>query len=223
MALINCPECGKEISDQSVACTNCGCPMNIILDRIEEETNKPLMIYACNRCGKIIWNKKVECYKGKYCNECNHVNAKHQLVELPITCEEFESKLYQRDPNDHRAESYRKHSQSIIEVNKEYYEKYVKNWNSLNKNCLQYDLNIESLYHNNEGPAHDVVHMQVQQQFIDKKVEAKKTNQPKCPICGSTNVKKISATSKVLGASMFGLFSKTARSQFECKSCGYKF
>lgn len=44
---------------------------------------------------------------------------------------------------------------------------------------------------------------------------------PKCPTCGSTRVKKISTTSKVAGAAMFGLFSKTARSQFRCKQCGY--
>ena len=48
------------------------------------------------------------------------------------------------------------------------------------------------------------------------------SNIPKCPTCGSTNIKKISATSKVVGAGLFGLFSKTARSQFECKDCGYK-
>lgn len=27
MALINCPECGKQISDKAVSCPNCGCPM----------------------------------------------------------------------------------------------------------------------------------------------------------------------------------------------------
>lgn len=26
MALIKCPECGKEISDKASACPNCGCP-----------------------------------------------------------------------------------------------------------------------------------------------------------------------------------------------------
>lgn len=30
MALINCPECGKEISDKSEKCINCGCPINNI-------------------------------------------------------------------------------------------------------------------------------------------------------------------------------------------------
>ena len=28
MAMINCPECGKEISDKAAACPNCGCPIN---------------------------------------------------------------------------------------------------------------------------------------------------------------------------------------------------
>lgn len=45
---------------------------------------------------------------------------------------------------------------------------------------------------------------------------------PKCPNCGSTRIKKISTTSKIAGAAMFGLFSKTARSQFKCEQCGYK-
>ena len=47
-------------------------------------------------------------------------------------------------------------------------------------------------------------------------------NIPKCPTCNSTDIKKISAMSKVAGATMFGLFSKTARSQFCCNNCGYK-
>lgn len=47
-------------------------------------------------------------------------------------------------------------------------------------------------------------------------------NKPKCPTCSSTSVKKISTMSKVAGATMFGLFSKTARSQFKCENCGYK-
>lgn len=27
MALITCPECGKEISDKAGICPNCGCPI----------------------------------------------------------------------------------------------------------------------------------------------------------------------------------------------------
>lgn len=47
-------------------------------------------------------------------------------------------------------------------------------------------------------------------------------NIPRCPTCNSTNIKKISAVSKAGGMFMFGIFSKTAKSQFQCEDCGYK-
>lgn len=37
MALINCPECEKEISDKAVSCPNCGCPINEQSSSSEEE------------------------------------------------------------------------------------------------------------------------------------------------------------------------------------------
>lgn len=52
--------------------------------------------------------------------------------------------------------------------------------------------------------------------------ERQEKNKPKCPTCGSTNISKISATNKAIGAIGFGLLSKTARSQFKCNKCGYK-
>lgn len=48
-------------------------------------------------------------------------------------------------------------------------------------------------------------------------------NIPRCPTCNSTNIKKISSLSRAAHGYAFGLFSKTARSQFECRNCGYKF
>lgn len=58
--------------------------------------------------------------------------------------------------------------------------------------------------------------------FIQKINSNSNSNTPKCPTCGSTKISKISVTSKVAGAAMFGFFSKTAKSQFRCSNCGYK-
>lgn len=66
---------------------------------------------------------------------------------------------------------------------------------------------------------------QIQQRKIEairQQQECDKQNLPKCPTCSSTNIEKISSLDKAAGAVMFGLFSKTARSQFKCKNCGYK-
>lgn len=48
-------------------------------------------------------------------------------------------------------------------------------------------------------------------------------NSPKCPICGSTNLEKISDLKRATHWLAFGLFSQTAKSQFRCKKCDYKF
>ena len=45
---------------------------------------------------------------------------------------------------------------------------------------------------------------------------------PRCPTCSSTNIKKISELRRGVHAAAWGLLSTTARSQFECKNCGYK-
>lgn len=45
MSLINCPECGKEISDKSDKCINCGFPI-----RNEEHTTEKENYVFCNNC-----------------------------------------------------------------------------------------------------------------------------------------------------------------------------
>lgn len=78
MALINCPECGKEISERALACPNCGCPIaNVekkeeqIVEKIVVESQpqkasvqKPMYVFTCDHekkklgiecsgCGKV--------------------------------------------------------------------------------------------------------------------------------------------------------------------------
>lgn len=48
------------------------------------------------------------------------------------------------------------------------------------------------------------------------------SNIPKCPTCSSTNLKKISATSKVVNTAMFGIFGTKRYRQFHCNNCGYE-
>lgn len=45
---------------------------------------------------------------------------------------------------------------------------------------------------------------------------------PKCPTCGSSIISKVSQTRRSLNAWAFGINNPTARAQFECKNCGYK-
>ena len=56
----------------------------------------------------------------------------------------------------------------------------------------------------------------------DREEEIKRNNIPKCPTCNSTNIEKISLSSKVVGGALFGLFSSNVRNTMHCKNCGYK-
>lgn len=50
MALINCPECGKEISDQASSCPNCGVTINSNTSQpIDTNMNKGSI--KCPKCG----------------------------------------------------------------------------------------------------------------------------------------------------------------------------
>lgn len=49
--------------------------------------------------------------------------------------------------------------------------------------------------------------------------KAKEANLPKCPICGSTNLKKLSFTNKAISVGVFGLLSNKINKTWECKNC----
>lgn len=48
-------------------------------------------------------------------------------------------------------------------------------------------------------------------------------NIPKCPTCGSINIKRISGTKRWLTTGLFGLASSDIGKTMVCKNCGYKF
>ena len=46
-------------------------------------------------------------------------------------------------------------------------------------------------------------------------------NEPKCPTCGSTNIKKMGGIERGASIAAFGLFSKKINKTFKCSNCGY--
>lgn len=63
MALINCKECGKEISDMAIACVHCGCPVKVEENKIickECGIEKSDDSSICKNCGCPIDNSKVQ-------------------------------------------------------------------------------------------------------------------------------------------------------------------
>lgn len=53
--------------------------------------------------------------------------------------------------------------------------------------------------------------------------ETIRANIPRCPVCGSQDIKRISSLRRYINLQTAGLHSDTLNKQMECKSCGYKF
>lgn len=46
-------------------------------------------------------------------------------------------------------------------------------------------------------------------------------NMPKCPTCGSTNIRKMGGVERGASIAAFGIFSKKINKTFKCGNCGY--
>ena len=71
MALIKCPECGKEISDKASACINCGFPLAAMQTESVEEKNKKEVIYydLLEARLKMVFNNGIEDGAEGICND----------------------------------------------------------------------------------------------------------------------------------------------------------
>lgn len=56
---------------------------------------------------------------------------------------------------------------------------------------------------------------------VQQESATQQQNVPKCPTCGSTNIKKISAGSRWLSTGLFGISSSKMGKSMECRNCGY--
>lgn len=91
-------------------------------------------------------------------------------------------------------------------VHDKFKENVIKSSPNFDQEC--WDRRVEMIYnHNNELLRNDKV---------------KQTNVPKCPTCKSTNIKRVSGTSKAISVAMFGFLSQKVKKQFHCDNCGYE-
>lgn len=63
--------------------------------------------------------------------------------------------------------------------------------------------------------------------LLDNKIQSTQqqtctqVNIPKCPTCGSTNIRKIKAGERTASIIGFGIFSRKANKTWKCENCGH--
>lgn len=74
--LINCPECGKEVSDKTEQCIHCGFPFN---KKKNIEDN-----YVCPDCGNTTYRKRENAYEVYlFCSKCSHCTVLETKAKSP--------------------------------------------------------------------------------------------------------------------------------------------
>lgn len=154
MALIKCPECGKDVSDMADVCIHCGYPIQKRLRQTETTCKIGNIEYDLSGALSLMKNKeKVSAVR--LVREITGVGLK----EAKDICDTIEATGM---------------------VPKEY-------------TCMQ----SVSITHSSAVLPH-------------------------CPTCGSTNIEKITATSKVVDTVVFGLFGTKRHKSFRCNNCKYE-
>lgn len=102
---------------------------------------------------------------------------------------------------------------------------YIQNNFNCNEDIAKKTLILykEQIYDKIKKAIADAVSSLTPQQIAYNNMVARESlNKPKCPTCQSTNLKKITATSKIVNTAMFGIFGTKRHKTFHCNNCGYE-
>ena len=134
MALIICPECGKEISDKSKQCIHCGYPLELGNNKPKSNSANPNGMNICPKCGKISRLMK--------CSTCNI-----DMIDCHCTESQWTDMLLKGDGS---LERWEKEMANLYTVNSEQFDKNTYNTN------LQEQEKEESYYDDLMANAPDV-------------------------------------------------------------------
>lgn len=298
MALIKCPECGKEVSDKAPACIHCGFPL--------QSSN-----IKCPECGKEISDNEQVCiYCGFPLQSNNTINDASKDVDgiiqyLYDRADYFMSNLdeYSRSTSNFLREISPKIKELVEEAKKQecvgdcsVWHKVVIALTKINQQTAYYSgwcehktiysyidfskiteqsqkeiLNLVFKTFENKtfgGTNHITYWYPIYQllvygtedvknrlngylsgrnitntgnrygdvmKMVDENLGApnllplfvqsepvRTENVPKCPTCQSTDIKKVSVTSKAGSVALWGLFSQKVKKTWHCNNCGYE-
>lgn len=185
----------------------------------------------CLKCGWI-WSDSSQCKNYEYCTTCGNTH----IADDGVTSEQYEIfSEEQKDEYEKKIQETVKHSPYF---NERLFEKYSYPPDPDYYYAFRYDKYCELTGESRAGqaltPEEEIkqqaefeeqmrqaeVHYYIQA-ARDKEMAERDKNKPKCPTCGSTNIKKMSGIERGASIAAFGIFSKKINKTFKCCNCGY--
>lgn len=231
MALIKCPECGKEISDKASACIHCGFPLSLL----KKENTPPKSAKTHTLIIKESGSNKIPIISVlKNYFQYSVDDAKKAAANLPITLEtELDikeiKKIAQRFTDAEIKYELYKYGQKI-ELGLKISEKVAKpqtqpstgrRMSSVFRQCPLCG-KITNQPNEDYCPKCNVHYERMLEEDTYVSAQsAKLINVPQCPICQSTDLSKISGLSKMGSVALWGIFAVGKVSKrWHCNNCG---
>lgn len=170
-------------------------------------------ILVCPVCGNIVSDPCVGISEhGSICFSCESGT----LVEIPISEEEYLANVGNFPSKAEREQdetAFNIYESKRRPFDRKIFEEYIIPMGKINPNLDDYKENITYIYQGSDA--------------LNALYESKHPHSynnscaPKCPTCGSTNVRKLDIIDRGLSVITLGLFSKKINKSFECKNCKY--
>ena len=201
MALINCPECGRQnISDTAIACPQCGFAIREYTETRQQEQTKELQFDATKQKVAIVYTKQG-------ISNCNKIICIAAFMGIGA----FLLALFNKGVN------------SVV------VPCFVIFWSMVASILVSSIIGVKrqndmalivSDFHEFERQIQKRSRANAKYQSA---VEAAMNSiSLKCPICGSTETERISENNRAFSVAVFGLASSKIGKQYECKACKHK-
>ena len=223
MALINCPECGHQISDKAISCPQCGYPLKDTNLSLNEQKSKCEADIAGIEEKKASSDKKIVREKEKI--RLSEISADVEMPKAPSVSWKFII------------------SMAAVAVIGMIFS--INGWQTLAILFFIFGflmpITLCTLFYRDEKQKYlyarkdfesykkDVLEnrrrkmKEMQEKGINQTVIEDEIGKPeiKCPNCGSVDTETISTGAKVLSTAAFGLASGKIGKNYKCRHCGY--
>lgn len=203
MALIKCPECNDMVSNKADICPHCGFSIQKYIESADE-------IIVCPKCGS-----SEDYHSNGICCICNSkvVNT-HKLFSY-----KYEDRLTRTKKKNEAFEELKDMGL--------YDPKFYKMQQMIYNGTYSLNATDEELALKDEYNA-KLIEIRTRDGFYEernrreKELSAPQKITIKCPNCGSTDTKRVTAISRMAGVLTLGLASSSIGKQYMCKRCKYK-
>ena len=193
MAMMKCPECGKDVSDKAEACMNCG--FSIKQYMIEKEFNEDGRVFYCPRCAEIYcWRKEWTYEYEEVIKDPTCIKCKYKMQEPPA---EWELTPYFCGYIKFNGGQFK-----VEDQEKKFIEEYVMKQPEFNEE--EYKKSHGLIPQSTENSSHSTPRIG-----------------PKCPACGSYDTAKVGVLGRAASVFAFGLASNKIGKNWKCRKCGH--